>query len=88
MVGGRRAESGAAVADFAMAIVWNLFTQGQIDTHGAFINLRRMMVTPLKVDPEVWTRVGVVRDGRRHNVTRPSAKAEPHGSTRRKRAVA
>ncbi|MBC5767596.1 PRTRC system ThiF family protein [Ramlibacter albus] len=76
------------VADFAMAIVWNLFTQGQIDTHGAFINLRRMMVTPLKVDPEVWTRFGVVRDGRRHTVTRPSAKARPHGSTRRKRAAA
>jgi len=62
-----------AVADFAAVLLWNLFTQGQIDTHGAFINLQRMVVSPLRVDPEVWARFGVVRDGRRHKVVRPSA---------------
>lgn len=62
----------SAVSDFAMNILWNLFTQGQIDTHGAFINLQRMMVTPLRVDPVVWERFGVIRDGRRHKLERPS----------------
>ncbi len=62
------------VADFAMAVLWNLFTQGKIDIHGAFINLRRMMVTPLKVDPAAWTRFGVIRDGKRRTVARPSTK--------------
>jgi PRTRC genetic system ThiF family protein len=61
------------VSDFAMNILWMLFTQGHIDTHGAFINLQRMSVTPLRVDPMVWARFGVVRDGRRRKVQRPSA---------------
>lgn len=66
----------SAVSDFAMNILWNLFTDGQIDTHGAFINLKRMMVTPLRADPAVWERFGVKRDGRRHKVVRPSVAAK------------
>ena len=66
----------SAVSDFAMNILWNLFTDGQIDTHGAFINLKRMMVTPLRADPSVWARFGVTRDGRRHKVVRPSVAAK------------
>ena len=66
----------SAVSDFAMNILWNLFTDGQIDTHGAFINLKRMMVTPLRADPAVWERFGVNRDGRRHKVVRPSVAAK------------
>lgn len=66
----------SAVSDFAMNILWNLFTDGQIDTHGAFINLKRMMVTPLRADPAVWARFGVTRDGRRHKVVRPSVAAK------------
>lgn len=66
----------STVSDFAMNILWNLFTQGQIDTHGAFVNLQRMMVTPLRVDPVVWERFGVVRDGRRHKVERPAVAAK------------
>lgn len=62
----------SAVSDFAMNILWNLFTKGTIDAHGAFINLDQMMVTPLRVDPAVWKRFGVVRDGVRHKVERPS----------------
>lgn len=66
----------SAVADFASVLLWTLFTKGELDTHGAFINLQRMAVTPLKVDPEVWARFGVVRDGRRHKVVRPSVAAK------------
>jgi PRTRC genetic system ThiF family protein len=66
----------AAVSDFAMNILWSLFTDGQIDTHGAFINLKRMTVTPLPADPAVWERFGVKRDGRRHKVVRPSVAAK------------
>jgi PRTRC genetic system ThiF family protein len=64
------------VADVAANILWQLFTKGSIDTHGAFINLDRMMVTPLRIDPLVWKRFGVVRDGRRLKVERPSVKAK------------
>jgi len=63
------------LADFAGNLLWNLFTKGEIDTHGVFVNLDRMVVTPLRVDPAVWARFGVVRDGRRHKVIRPSVKA-------------
>jgi len=64
------------VSDFASNLLWMLFTEGKLDTHGAFINLKRMMVTPLRVDHQVWERFGIVRDGRRHKVVRPSAKKE------------
>lgn len=64
------------MSDFAGNILWQLFTKGEIDTHGVFVNLDRMMVTPLRVDPDVWARFGVVRDGRRHKVERPSVKAK------------
>lgn len=74
------------VADSAMAILWNLFTKGQIDVHGAFINLDRLMVTPLRVDPETWKRFGVIRDGRRRKVVRPSVAAK--NAAKEKQAVA
>lgn len=64
------------IADFAGNMLWQLFTKGEIDTHGVFVNLERMTVMPLKVDPDVWTRFGVVRDGKRHKVERPSHKAK------------
>jgi PRTRC genetic system ThiF family protein len=60
------------VADMAMNILWLLFTQGYIEHHGVFVNLNRMMVTPLAVDPQAWERFGVVRNGRRQKVVRPS----------------
>lgn len=63
------------ISDFAGQLLWQLFTKGEIDTHGAFINLERMTVMPLRIDPDVWTRFGVVRDGRRHRVVRQSVKA-------------
>lgn len=48
-----------AVSVQAMSILWNLFTKGEIDVHGAFINLDQSTVLPLRVDPEVWKRFGV-----------------------------
>lgn len=63
------------IADFAGNLLWQLFTKGEIDTHGVFVNLERMTVLPMRVDPDVWARFGVVRDGRRHRVERPSVKA-------------
>lgn len=64
----------SVVSDFAANLLWMLFTQGGLDTHGAFINLKRCMVTPLRIDPEVWKRFDIVRDGKRHPVLRPSQK--------------
>lgn len=64
------------IADFAGNILWQLFTNGEIENHGVFVNLDRMMVMPLKVDPDVWTRFGVLRDGRRHRIVRQSVKAK------------
>lgn len=63
------------MADFAGNILWQLLTKGGLDTHGVFVNLEQMMVTPLPVDPQVWERFGVVRDGLRRKVVRPSVKA-------------
>lgn len=75
------------VSDFAMNLLWNLFTQGQIDTHGAFINLQRMMVTPLRIDPKVWERFGIVKDGRRKKVERPSVVAKRQAAKRQQVAA-
>lgn len=63
------------LSDFGGNLLWQLFTKGEIDTHGVFVNLERMTVLPLRIDPDVWTRFGVVRDGRRHRVERLSVKA-------------
>lgn len=76
------------ISDFAGNLLWQLFTKGEIDTHGVFVNLERMMVMPMKVDPDVWTRFGVVRDGRRHKVERPSHKAKKEAKAAVKAAAA
>lgn len=68
-----------AVSIFAGELLWQFLTVGQLDTHGAFINLKRMMVTPLRVDPAGWERFGVVRNGKRNKVERPS-RAKPERS--------
>ena len=64
-----------SIAVFAGNLLWQLFTKGEIESHGVFVNLERMMVMSLKVDPDVWTRFGVIRDGRRHRIVRQSVKA-------------
>jgi PRTRC genetic system ThiF family protein len=42
------------VATSGLQLLWQLFRNGGLDNHGAFINLASGMVTPLPVDPEVW----------------------------------
>lgn len=64
------------VADMAANLLWKLFSEGQLTIQGAFINLNSMMVTPLRIDPEVWRRFGIVKDGRRKKVVRPKAGAK------------
>lgn len=61
-----------AMALFASNLLWQLFTEGAIDNHGAFINLKDTRVTPLEISHDTWARFGVVRDGRRHKVRQPS----------------
>ena len=63
------------IADVAGNLLWQLFTKGAIAVHGAFVNLDSMMVMPLKVDPDVWSRFGVVRDGKRRRVSRQKVPA-------------
>lgn len=63
----------SAVSVQAMNILWTLFTKGAIEYHGAFVNLDTGVTTPLRVDPAVWQRFGVERDGRRRKCLRPSA---------------
>lgn len=58
-----------AMSVIGMSILWNLFTSGEIESHGAFVNLACMQVTPLDVDHDVWARLGVVRDGVRQKIT-------------------
>lgn len=62
------------MADYAANLLWTMFTTGQLQVHGAFINLKTMMTTPLHIDPETWARFGVVRDGKRRKVVQPSRK--------------
>ena len=48
-----------AVTIQGMNILWNLFTKGVIANHGAFIDLDRNTVLPLRVDPAHWARFGI-----------------------------
>ncbi|ABM39580.1 PRTRC system ThiF family protein [Polaromonas naphthalenivorans] len=62
-----------AVCVQAMNLLWLLLTKGELEIHGAFINLEFGTVLPLRVDPQQWARFGVVRNGKRQKVVRPSA---------------
>jgi PRTRC genetic system ThiF family protein len=43
---------------FAAQILYRLFSKGQIQHHGALINLESLRVNPIPVDPIVWRRYG------------------------------
>jgi PRTRC genetic system ThiF family protein len=43
---------------FAAQMLYRLFTKGQLQHHGALINLESMRVNPIPVDPVVWQRYG------------------------------
>jgi PRTRC genetic system ThiF family protein len=57
-----------------MALLGQLFTTDGIEVQGVFVNLKRMTVLPMKIDPQMWDRFGVVRNGKRQKVVRPSVK--------------
>ncbi|MCB1777279.1 MAG: PRTRC system ThiF family protein, partial [Candidatus Competibacteraceae bacterium] len=46
------------VADVAQSLLWMLFRQGQVETHGAWIDVRTLSVQPLRSDPQVWAGFG------------------------------
>lgn len=64
-----------AVSLFASNLLWQLFTKGEIEHHGAYVNLDSMTAMPMAIDHEVWARFGIVRDGKRRKVRQPSRKA-------------
>lgn len=64
-----------AVSLFASNLLWQLFTKGEIEHHGAYVNLDRMSVMPMAIDKEVWARFGIIRDGKRRKVAQPSKKS-------------
>lgn len=47
-----------AVTVHGMNLLWNLFRHGEIEHHGAFVNLRTGVVRPIPVDREYWARLG------------------------------
>lgn len=60
-----------AMALAASSILWNLFTKGEIEHHGAFVNLDCLTTMPIPVDPDFWARLGVhtaSRTKKRRNV--------------------
>lgn len=61
-----------AVSLFASNLLWQLFTKGEIEHHGAYVNLDRMSVMPMGIDHEVWSRFGIIRDGKRRKLNQPS----------------
>lgn len=56
----------------AMNLLWHLLTKGELEFHGAFINMELGTVLPLRIDPAIWARYGVVRNGKRQKILRPS----------------
>lgn len=52
-----------AMALAASSILWNLFTKGEIEHHGAFVNLDCLTTMPIPVDRDFWARFGVHRVG-------------------------
>lgn len=71
-----------AVSLFASTLLWQLFTTGELENHGAFVNLDNLTVLPLAIDTETWARFGVERTGKRKNVVQPSRKHQCKKATR------
>lgn len=72
------------VADAAMNILWQLFRYGELEIHGAFINLRTMRTNPIAIDPLVWARMGWAPEPDKA----PEATGAPAKRKRRREAVA
>ncbi|MDO8279814.1 MAG: thiamine biosynthesis protein ThiF, partial [Burkholderiaceae bacterium] len=67
---------------FASTLLWQLFTTGEIENHGAFVNLDNLTVMPLAVDPQTWARFGVARTGKREKVLQPSRRPRMTNASR------
>jgi len=63
------------VATCALQLLWQLFRNGGLDTHGAFVNLTSGFVTPLPIDPVAWERF----KPRKVRVRKPAAKTAEVG---------
>jgi len=50
-----------AVSLWAGNLLWQLFTVGEIENHGCFVNVDSMTVLPLEIDQQTWARYGVQR---------------------------
>lgn len=62
----------------ALEILWKLFRFGQIDYHGAFVNLNPRFTRRLDIDAEVWKRFGWPAE------TAPASTRKPTTTPRRK----
>lgn len=49
-----------AVVTPALQILWQIFRDGRISWHGAFVNLATGRTTPLPIDPAAWRRFGYI----------------------------
>lgn len=70
-----------AVSLFASTLLWQLFTTGEIENQGAFVNLDNLTVMPLAIDAETWARFGVKRTGKREKVQQPSRRHSARKAT-------
>ncbi len=70
-----------AMALYAGNLLWQLFTEGEISNHGAFIDLKSSRTAPLEIDPETWARFGIVRQP-------PEPKKKRASGTRNRAAAA
>jgi len=46
----------------AIELLWTLFRNGRIESHGAFFSLAPMTIQPLLIDPEAWRFMGYGAD--------------------------
>lgn len=42
------------IADIAAGLLARIFTHGQVREHGGFLNMSKMTVTPIRIDPMGW----------------------------------
>lgn len=59
----------SAMSLFAANLLYQLFTTGELEVHGAFVNLPTMTVLPISIDHDEWERMGVRKDGKRKKVS-------------------
>jgi len=52
------------VASIACELVWDLLRHGRIERHGAFLDLDRLSINPIPIDPNQWSVFGYTDPGR------------------------